>query len=434
MVVKTPEKILYVSDCLCLYQGQFRPNGRFKPDADWQTDDDRKAADHGRSRLSAARRESRPGERIETPLAGLWQVCRYDEQEVVDRAGPTKALPDAAAAYWMSIPVPGNKFEVKPELRFCHRFVYRTRVNVPAGLAGRSFFLRFPSLSMIASVLVNGQFCGWTKAPFAQWECDVTSAVRPGQVNEVCVVIKDSYYAFSEKKAGKSCRMSFNMPVAWMGTQNWVNQFFDFPIGSGLRRGSRASWRRRAWSWPAASMPDVFVQAFGQEEATGPGADAAQPVGAGRKVQILNEVVPSQAAQAGRSHGRREGVRRARKVDRPAARPAGSRSSSWPSRGRTRGSGGPTTRPCTNWSTTIKLDGRAVDVRRDDVRLPRVGVERAAVQAQRRAVAALGRLHGRRRRQGPRGGHRPVADQRPEHVAVLGPAVRRPRQAARPWT
>ena len=78
---------------------------------------------------------------------------------------------------------------------------------------------------------MNGQFCGWTKAPFAEWDCDVTSAVRPGQANEICVVIKDTYYAFSEKKSGKSCRLSFNVPVEWMGTKNWVEQFYDFPIG-----------------------------------------------------------------------------------------------------------------------------------------------------------------------------------------------------------
>ena len=80
---------------------------------------------------------------------------------------------------------------------------------------------------------MNGQFCGWTKAPFAAWECDITRAVRPGQVNEICLVIKDSYYAISEKKAGKSCRLMFNTPVAWVGSQNWINQFFDFPIGTG---------------------------------------------------------------------------------------------------------------------------------------------------------------------------------------------------------
>ncbi len=110
VVANKAEKILYVSDCLCLYQGRFRPNGPFKPDANWQTADDRKAA----ALVFDVPVGDRPEERTETPLAGLWQICRYDEQEVVDRTGPTRVLPDAATSRWMSIAVPGNKFEVKP--------------------------------------------------------------------------------------------------------------------------------------------------------------------------------------------------------------------------------------------------------------------------------------------------------------------------------
>jgi hypothetical protein len=231
---KTAEKILYCSDALCVSKGAFYPNGKFRPDAAWQTADDKRAAVHVFKFDGAA---TKPGVPVELPLQGDWQVCRYDEQEVIDRAGPTKTLPDASTANWTAIPVPGNKFEVKSELRFCHRMVYRTRVDVPASLKNHSFVLRFPSLSLIASVHVNGRYCGWTKAPFAAWQCDVTPAVQPGQVNEICVVIKDSYYAVSEKKAGKNCRMAFNTPVAWMGVQNWVNQNFDFPIGSGEYAG-----------------------------------------------------------------------------------------------------------------------------------------------------------------------------------------------------
>lgn len=289
VVVKKAEKILYVSDCLCLYQGQFRPNGVFKPDADWQTDEDRKAA----AVVFDVPAGERPEERIEAPLAGLWQVCRYDEQEVADRTGPTKVLPDTAAARWMSIGVPGNKFEVKPQFRFCHRMVYRTRVNVPAGLAGRSFFLRFPSLSLIASVHVNGQFCGWTKAPFAQWDCDVTSAVRPGQVNEICVVIKDTYYAFSEKKSGKSCRLSFNVPVEWMGTKNWVEQFYDFPIG--WQTYGQASGLLLTPSLVVAGnvyTADVFVQPSVRKKELNLELTLANPSPSERKVRIVNKVVP----------------------------------------------------------------------------------------------------------------------------------------------
>ena len=224
-----PDKILYTSDLLCLYKGAFLPNGKYRPDEDWQTDMDREAA----QRVFTIPTESpAAGERREVDLSGLWQVCRYDEQEVADRNGPTDTLPDPALAHWRAIPVPGNKFETSPDLRLCHRLVYRTRVDVPQALSGRSVYLGFPSINMIASVLVNGELCGWTKAMYALFECDITRAVKFGQTNEICVVIKDSYYAFSERKSGKSCRMSFNTPVSWMGSRNYVNQTFDYPIGA----------------------------------------------------------------------------------------------------------------------------------------------------------------------------------------------------------
>lgn len=221
--------ILYASDALCLYQGAFRPNGFHRPDEAWQTELDLKAAQD----LFRLHPEYRGTDgRVVLPLDGLWQVCRWDEQEIEGRDQPAASLPDLEKAHWMAIPVPGNKFDVRPELRLCHRFIYRTRVEIPAAAARQSFYLRFPSLSMIASVFVNGQYCGGTKAPFARWECDVTGAVKPGQVNEVCVVVKDAYYAFSPRKLGKSCRMQFNVPVSWMGSRNFINQHFDFPVGS----------------------------------------------------------------------------------------------------------------------------------------------------------------------------------------------------------
>ena len=88
----------------------------------------------GRSSSSptAARTRRRSGWSFR--LAGLWQVGRFDEQEVVDRTGPTHALPDAGQVFWMGTNVPSNKFKDRPELPFCHRLIYRTRVEVPAEL------------------------------------------------------------------------------------------------------------------------------------------------------------------------------------------------------------------------------------------------------------------------------------------------------------
>ena len=88
-----------------------------------------------------------------------------DEGAVTDAAAPITEAPPADALFWKAMPVPGNRDAARPEWLYNHRYFLRTRVNVPAGLAGRSFFLHFPAVNMIASVFVNGQLCGTTKAP-----------------------------------------------------------------------------------------------------------------------------------------------------------------------------------------------------------------------------------------------------------------------------
>ncbi len=398
---KVFDKILYCSDALCISKAPFRPNGKFKPDADWQTESDKNAAVQV-FKIDPA--TSSPAERIETPLGGEWQACRFDEQEVVDRAGPTRTLPDMASAHWMLIAVPGNKFEVKPELRFCHRMVYRTRVDVPGALAGRSFVLRLPLQSLIASVHVNGRFCGWTKAPFAAWECDITRAVRPGQVNEVCVVVKDSYYAISEKKAGKSCRLLFNEPVAWMGAQNWVNQFFDFPIGTadyGGKSGILATPSLVVAGGVYAA--DVFVQPSVRKKQLAVELTLRNTSSEDRRVEIENEAHPVGAPSL-IGYGTRVDKEKSPEGGTPTGRKmCQSQSVTIPAGGeRVIQLAEPWENPRLWWPddpalyqlvTTIKLGAHPIERAPDDVRLPRVGVERRAVQAQRRALAALGRLH-----------------------------------------
>ena len=235
----------------------------------------RRLADRGRqarrpSRSSSSTRRgpaaAAAGQRVETPLAGCGRSAATTSRRSSDRAGPTKTLPDAAAAYWMSIPVPGNKFEVKPELRFCHRFVYRTRVNVPAELAGRSFFLRLPShepdrqrASSTASSAAG------RKAPFAQWECDVTQRhpARPGQRgvrgHQGCLLRLQREEVRQELPADRS-----TSPVSWMGSRTGSTRSSISPSAADYGDGSRASSRRPASSWPGRSTRrDVFAHAVG---------------------------------------------------------------------------------------------------------------------------------------------------------------------------
>jgi beta-galactosidase len=222
------QRILYASDALCLSKGPFRPHSRFKPDEAWEAPTDKAAA----AQVFEVAGGAKGGERLETPLSGTWQIARFDEQTVEDRAGPVKALPKADELFWMAIKVPGDRNVLRPELVFAHRYFYRTRIKVPADLAGRAFFLHFPSVNMIAAAFVNGVSCGWTKAPLAAWDCDVTKALKPGEVNELWLGMKDTYYAIA-----KDTRKSFNWPPPWMDSQQGMSMQFDFPVWNHRENG-----------------------------------------------------------------------------------------------------------------------------------------------------------------------------------------------------
>jgi len=286
---KNVERISYTSDALCIHKGPFHPNGRFKPDEEWQTANDQQAAVQV---FNVAAGDPASGERIETPLSGLWQVCRADEQEVVGRARPTEILPELSNTYWMGIAVPSNKYESKAELRLCHRFIYRTKVKIPAELAGRSFILRFPGVSLLASVHVNGKYCGWTKAPYALWECDVTSAIKPGAVNEICVVVKDTYYSISEKKAGRSCRTYFDTPLCNL-SQSSTTACFDFPVGSRAFETVQNSGILSPPSLIVAGtvyVSDAFVQPSVKEKKIALEITVFNGAAAEKKIQVANAV------------------------------------------------------------------------------------------------------------------------------------------------
>ncbi len=301
--------IMFACDATCLTRGPFRPNGKHRPDEDWQTASDRQAA---RQVFKAGSARAGAGERLELPLAGLWQVGRFDEQEVVDRTGPTHALPGAGQIFWMGTNVPNNKFKDRPELPFCHRLIYRTRVEVPAATptqgtgcpagcpAGRSFVFRFPAVSLMATLFVNGRNCGFTKAPFALWECDATAAIKPGQVNEVCVVIKDSYYAISWGGRPGACRSSFTTPVDAMN-QSWMQGGFDFPIGSGVFEIATSSGILLPPSLIVAGpvyTSDVFAIPSVRQKTLGLEITVANPTPQAEQVQLLNEIEPAAGGPA----------------------------------------------------------------------------------------------------------------------------------------
>ncbi len=286
---KEPQRVLYASDLLCLYAGEFRPNGKNKPDAQWQTPEDKQAAAQTFQVATAP-----AGERAVTDLSGLWQMARYDEQDIQDRLGPIASLPPADQLYWMGINVPGDRNAGHPELSYNHRYFYRTRLNVPSELAGRSFFLHFPSTNMVVTVFVNGVQCGWNKAPFADWDCDITKAVKPGQVNDLWIGVKDSYYAIA-----RNTRQEFNVPNGMMDTNQGVTMQFDMPIWPHIENGMLEKPTLTA-TGPAYTS-DVFCIPSVQKKELGLQITLENPTGAAQTVSVENQVVPLEGGPAAKT-------------------------------------------------------------------------------------------------------------------------------------
>ncbi len=216
------ERILFACDAFCLSAGRFSPNSKFKPDQDGRDDRDRQASET----IFKLTEPAGPAQRVFLPLNGLWEICRDDEQLPGEVAEPIRELP--RQSHWKAIAVPGDKNSLRPDLVFAHRLWYRTRVEVPASLEGRSFLLEFPSNNLNTTVYVNGIFCGFEKNPFVRFQIDVTAAVRAGEVNEIWVGIRDAYYGRSaDPRRPLKLRKTFNFPLRFFGEGF---QDLDYPV------------------------------------------------------------------------------------------------------------------------------------------------------------------------------------------------------------
>ncbi len=70
---------------------------------------------------------------------------------------------------------------------------YRTRFVVPPNWRGEGVAVRFEAVFHYAEVYLNGRYCGSHLGGFERFRVNVAGAVRPGQVNEMLVMVKDTY-------------------------------------------------------------------------------------------------------------------------------------------------------------------------------------------------------------------------------------------------
>ncbi|MEI6518452.1 MAG: glycoside hydrolase family 2 TIM barrel-domain containing protein [bacterium] len=213
---KTGANFTAAFDCLCLVNGDWRPDGSLKPGEKYNSDKDKQAADK-----VYKINEGITG-RLSTPLTGIWQIARFDDPDMNKGTWePVKDIP--ADLQWRGINVPGYYQDQLPSDIFGHRVWYRCRIDIPEYQTSRGYLLDFRGTNWIASVVVNGQFVESHKSTRVPWQCDITKAIQPGKVNEICIGIKDIYYAF-ETNDYNSMR---NLPAENIGQ---YSQHFIAPI------------------------------------------------------------------------------------------------------------------------------------------------------------------------------------------------------------
>jgi beta-galactosidase len=291
---KRPNRILGMLDCLCLAApGAFRPAGLLKPGQDHRSDADRDAA----ARTFALPEAAGP-ERQRVALDGGWELANWDEEVVdpADRLGPVQGLPDLAALRWFSMAVPGDRNQAHPEFAFHHRFLLRTRVQVPASQAGRSFHLDIQRFSAIASVFVNGRLCAWSKNHSTAWQPDITAGIRAGQSNEIVVAVKDRYYSLDAGKDPKGWRGCWNLPDEFLTSNQGVANRHQLAIAADPTCGLTEPVALVAAG--PTYLADAFVKTSVQRQELAAELTLANPGATPRTVSVACSVVPWSATGA----------------------------------------------------------------------------------------------------------------------------------------
>ncbi|MGF1448298.1 MAG: sugar-binding domain-containing protein [Opitutales bacterium] len=252
------QDLRYISDAICFHtDANWQPNFQHPPD--WQPDD-AKARE-------AATQVFRLGEpnapRMELSLEGLWQYSPWDEwSEITEdtRTAAITALPAASSRVWYGIRVPSNRNAQYPEFTYNHRGVYKTRIQVPAAYEGQRLFLHFEAISLMADLFVNGQPVESFDVIYGQWRPEVTGYLKPGQTNEVAIVIRDAFYALTPDAEGQSLRHDQYIPMELFQLNQGVTMRFDYPVKAATRTGLIDEVKLIA-TGPIA-IDDVFVKTF----------------------------------------------------------------------------------------------------------------------------------------------------------------------------
>ncbi len=283
-------RMLMALDCFAFMPGHFTPEGPFRPGQTYDGSKDKAAAKQV-YKLPAAEGAAR--RRVE--LSGLWQVARYDDPNMdADTYKPVDRLPERGdyELRWMGVDVPLNPWTVEP-LVFGHRLIYRTKVDVPADHKGRGFKLHFSGTNWIVSVFVNGERAGTHEGVWVPWDLDISRHVRPGEVNEIAVAVKGTYYALDADAMGGKGRIAHhrNRPLDRKRWTRWVAPIYPSAKGDGDGYQYGIVNPVTFVSVGPAYTEDVFIRPSVEKKRLETDVTVRNPGGAERKLSVLCEAV-----------------------------------------------------------------------------------------------------------------------------------------------
>ncbi|HSV72456.1 MAG TPA: glycoside hydrolase family 2 TIM barrel-domain containing protein [Chthonomonadales bacterium] len=353
------DRLLFGLDCVAFIpEGMaWTPDGALQPGQSYDEPIDRRAANV----VHVIRPAASPGARVEQSLDGLWQVARYDDPDMnVGAYDPVRALPAASdgVLHWRGVRVPADAWTERADLSFGHRLVYRTRVEVPASLAGRSFLLRFGGHAWITSVFVNGVLAGERQTTLVPFDIDLTRALRPGQVNTIDICIKGSYYAIDHQPGQLMRSRNWPRTEEFLRLVKWID--CTWPTGKGGGDSAQTGLTRSVRLVVAGPVytSDAFVRTSVTRRRIEADIELTNPSPADAEVQLVTEAVHE-----------RSGAVEKRFAPVVVRVPAGGKADArlaegwanpklwWPAESRT-------DRPhCYLLRTTLLIEGRPVDIR-----------------------------------------------------------------------
>ena len=216
-------RLLIGIDCIAIVKDKFFPEGKLKPDEIYNDEIDRE----GRENIFKIDYKSDIKERQEFSLNGVWEVARYDDEDMdTNPYQSEKTLPsEMSNLKWMGIEVPSDAWK-RPELIFAHRIIYKTKLDIPSDIKNKSFILHFSGTNWIVSVFLNGKYIGGHRSVLVPWDIDISEGIIPGKINELLILVKGPYYAF-DVKANRSSDLDHlrNRPKSVFN-----NSFFVAPV------------------------------------------------------------------------------------------------------------------------------------------------------------------------------------------------------------